>query len=189
MYAHISHNISYHSCLVMDFRICYIAKKWQDDTSYNCPPQATHFSSPPSPNLRSQHYVHFTPAPSSSPPLFKWCVDRKRPSPGHWRAYHDPLPFDMHGPPITLPHMALSSTTRQVYHPCVVHPRLQTVHSLHVVVYVCRSYVHAPDPVSLVRSLPPNEFDYLLPVPLNPRPATPAEFGDPLSFDGTYFLP
>jgi hypothetical protein len=40
-----------------------------------------------------------------------------------------------------------------------------------------------------VLSLPPNEFDYLLPVPSNPRPATPAAFGDPLSFDGTYFSP
>jgi len=40
-----------------------------------------------------------------------------------------------------------------------------------------------------VLSLPPNEFDYLLPVPSNPCPATPAAFGAPLSFDGTYFSP
>lgn len=97
------------------------------------------------------------------------------------------LPFDMHGPPSTLPHTAISSgATRQNYHPCVVLSKHQTLESWHVTVYVC---VHDPDPVSFVLSLPPNEFDYLLPVPSNPRPATPAAFGAPLSFDGTYFSP
>jgi len=99
------------------------------------------------------------------------------------------FPFDMRGPPSTLPHTALSGATRQNYHPCVVQSILQTVEGWHIIVYVCRSYVHAPDPVSFVRSLPPNEFDYLLPVPSNPRPATPAAFGAPLSFDSTYFSP
>jgi len=63
------------------------------------------------------------------------------------------------------------------------------VGSWHVAVYVCRSYIHDPDPVSFVRSLPPNEFDYLLPVPTNPRLATPAAIGAILSFDSTYFSP
>ena len=36
-------------------------------------------------------------------------------------------------------------------------------------------------------SLLPNEFDYLLPLPSNPRLATPAAFGVPLSFDSTCF--
>jgi len=100
------------------------------------------------------------------------------------------IPFDMQGPPSTLPHTAISSgATRHNYHPCVVRSSFYTEKSWEVTVYVCRSYVHAADPVSFVRSLPPNEFDYLLPVPSNPRPATPAAFCVPLSFDGTYFAP
>jgi hypothetical protein len=97
------------------------------------------------------------------------------------------LPFDMRGPPSTLPDTALSGATRENYHPCVVRCTLQTLDSWHVIVYVCRSYVHDPDPVSFVQSLLPNEFNYLLPIPSNPRPATPAAFGAPLSFDSTYF--
>jgi hypothetical protein len=96
------------------------------------------------------------------------------------------LPFDMRGPPSSLPHSALSGATRRNYHPCVVLSTLQTLDSWHVIVYVCRSYVYDPNPASFVLSLPPNEFDYLLPVPSNPRPATPAAFGAPLSFDSTY---
>jgi hypothetical protein len=99
------------------------------------------------------------------------------------------LPFDMRGPPSTLPHTALSGATRQNYHACVVRSVLRSWEGWQVTVYVCRSFVHEPDPVSFVLSLPPNEFDYCLPVPSNPRPATPAAFGAPLSFDSNYFSP
>jgi hypothetical protein len=95
----------------------------------------------------------------------------------------------MRGPPSTLPDTALSGATRQNYHACVVCSVHQSWDGWKVTVYVCRSFVHDPDPVSFVRSLPPNEFDYLLPLPSNPRPATPAAFGAPLSFDSNYFSP
>jgi len=99
------------------------------------------------------------------------------------------FPFDACGPPSTLAHTTLSGATRENYHPCVVLSEHLTIKSWHVTVYLCRSYVHHPDPVSFVLSLPPNEFGYLLPLPSNPRPATPAAFGAPLSFDSTYFSP
>ena len=98
------------------------------------------------------------------------------------------LPFDMHGPPSTLPQTAISSgATHHNYHSCIVRSVFDVEKSWEVNVYGCCSYGHALDPVSFVRSLPPNEFDHLLPVPSNPHPATSAAFGVPLSFDGTYF--
>jgi len=67
------------------------------------------------------------------------------------------LPFDMHGPPSTLPHTAINSgASRHNYHPCVVRSVFNVEKSWEVNVYGCRLYGHAPDPVSFVRSLPPN---------------------------------
>jgi len=99
------------------------------------------------------------------------------------------FPFDARGPPSTLPDTAVSGGTRENYHPSVVLSVDVLTETWHVTVYLCRSYVHHPDPVSFVLSLPPNEVSYFLPLPSNPRPATPASFGAPLSFDSTYFSP
>jgi len=96
------------------------------------------------------------------------------------------LPLQILGPGSFISPSAITGSTNNNYHPCIVLKSHMTGNSWILDLFICCSFTQLSDPVTFIASLTQEQRKQFIPLPWTPALDTPTEFGAPLSILGYY---
>lgn len=96
------------------------------------------------------------------------------------------LPLQILGPGSFISPSAITGSTNNNYHPCIVLKSHMTGNSWILDLFICCSFTQLSDPVTFIASLTQEQRKQFIPLPWTLVLDTPTEFGAPLSIPGYY---